>query len=111
MGISGGFIYTLDQARNLTSSAHKYWFTAEDLDLEGEWNILSDNFIAGLEYGRIRLSDQCDSLLWSRDHYVGALTATHGYECIVSTYYTVIWSPVLDLLWELNIPKKICCFI
>ena len=104
-------ICTLDQARNLTSCAQNYWFSAANLDLEGEWKILWDNFNTGLEYGRIRLSDQCDSLLWSHNHYVGALTDAHGYECIVSTYYTEGRSPVLDILWELNIPKKMCCFI
>ena len=104
-------ICTLDQARNLTSCAQNYWFSAADLDLEGEWKILWDNYIAGLEYGKIRLSDLCDSLLWSHNNYVGVLTAAQGSECIASSYCSVGPSPVLHFIWDLNIPKKICCFI
>ena len=33
-------IVTLAQARNFTLGAKCYWFTAEDLDLGGEWGIL-----------------------------------------------------------------------
>ena len=104
-------ISTLDQARNYSTGAQKYWFTGEDLDLGDDWKLLWDNFTSGLEYGRIRLSEQNDSLLWSHDKYFGVLTAAHGYECIVSTNCTTDLSPVLDLLWKLNIPTKIRCFI
>ena len=104
-------ISTLDQARNYSTGAQKYWFTAEELDLGGDWKLLWDNFTSGLEYGRIRLSEQNNSLLWSHDKYFGVLTVAHGYECIVSTNCTTDLSPVLDLLWKLNIPTKIRCFI
>ena len=65
----------------------------------------------GLEFGIIRLSDQKDSLSWSHDKYIGALFVAQGYECIVSSHYASDQSPVLDFLWNLNIPTKICCFI
>ena len=58
-------ICTLDQARNLTACAQSYWFTAAELDLQGEWKMKRDSYIEGLEYGRIHLSDSCDSLLWA----------------------------------------------
>ena len=56
-------IVTLNHARNLTTSATSYWFTAADLDLCNEWKFHWDRYIRGLEYGRILLSDQIDSLL------------------------------------------------
>ena len=77
-------ISSLAQARNQTSFSTGYWFSSEDLDLTGEWKKVWDNFIRGLEYGRIRLSDQQDTLLWSFNKYVGSITASVGYECILS---------------------------
>ena len=50
-------IYSLDQARNLTSCAQNYWFTTEGLDLVGDWKFQWDKYSAGLEFGRIRLSE------------------------------------------------------
>ena len=82
-------ISTLDQARKLTTFAQNYWFSAADLDLDGDWKTLWENYIVGLEYGRIHLSENCDSLLWSHYQYVGVLTAAQGYECIVSSFCSV----------------------
>ena len=104
-------IYSLDQARNLTSCAQSYWFTAEELDLVGNWKHQWDAYTVGLEFGRIRLTEQCDTLLWSHDKYIGALSAAQGYDRIASTCCISRQSPVLSLLWKLNIPLKICCFI
>ena len=100
-------ICSLAQARNQTSFASGYLFTAEDLDLCGEWKTLWDNYIRGLEYGRIRLSEQCDSLLWSHNNYVGPLIAAKGYDCISSVSCSENQEPVLDFLWTHNIPLKI----
>ena len=55
-------IVTLDQARNYTPEARHYWLTADDLDLGGEWKCLWNDYISGLEYGRIRLKSRKDSL-------------------------------------------------
>ena len=46
-------IVTLNHARNLTTSATSYWFTAADLDLCNEWKFHWDRYIWGLEYGRM----------------------------------------------------------
>ena len=46
-------IFSLAQARNHTPYASGYWFSAEELDLNGEWKTLWDKFVMGLEYGRI----------------------------------------------------------
>ena len=79
----------------------------------GDWKLLWDKFTSGLEHGRIRFTDQNDSLLWSHNKYVGVLTAALGYECIVHHFKKCAadLSLVLDLLWKLNIPTKIKCFI
>ena len=103
-------IVSLAQARNHTSSATRYWFTADELDLGGEWKILWENYIRGLEFGRIRLSDLCDSLLWSQNNYVGPLTAEKGYDCILSVSCSDFHELVLAFLWNQNIPLKIACF-
>ena len=91
-------IFTLDQARNLTPCAQSYWFTATERDLQGEWKTKWDSYIEGLEYGRIHLSDSCDSLLWAYKKYVGPLSAALGYECIASSFCSVGQPSVLDSL-------------
>ena len=103
-------ICTLAQARNQTPFASGYWFSAEDLDLVGEWKALWDNFIRGLDYGRIRLSDQNDSLIWSHKNYIGPLIAAEGYDCVFSDSCSEISDPILGFIWTLNIPLKIACF-
>ena len=103
-------ICTLSQAWNYTSSASGYWFTAEELDLTGEWKSIWDNFIRGLEYGRIRLSDQQDTLLWSFNKYVGSITASVGYDCILYAKGFEQQDLTLNFLWSLRIPLKIVCF-
>ena len=77
-------ICSLEHAQNQTPHAQNYWFSADDLELQGEWKILWDNYIRGLEFGRIRLSDNCDSLLWTHNYYVGPVTVAMGYDYIVS---------------------------
>ena len=56
-------IISLAQARNYSPDARTYWLTAEDLDLGGEWNLLWNSYVSGLEYGRIRLKPYPDSIL------------------------------------------------
>ena len=55
-------ICSLEHVRNHTPQAKSYWFSAYELDLQGDWKILWENYTRGLEFGRIRLSDNCDSL-------------------------------------------------
>ena len=82
-----------------------------ELDIQGEWKLKWESYIRGLEYGRIRLSDTSDSLLWAYKEYVGPLSAALGYECIASLLCSVGQPSSLDSLWDLNIPLKIGCFI
>ena len=104
-------ICSLEHARNQTPHAQNYWFSADDLELQGECKILWDNYIRGLEFRRIRLSDNYDSLLWTHNNYVGPLTAAMGYDCIVSSFCSEEQASILDSIWNLNIPLKIGCFI
>lgn len=100
-------ICSLEHARNQTLHAQNYWFLADDLELRGEWKILWDNYIRGLEFGRIRLSDNSDSLLWTHN----IVTVAMGYDCIVSSFCSEEQTSVLDTIWKFNIPLKIGCFI
>ena len=63
-----------------------------------------------MDYGRIRLSDQNDSLIWSHNNYIGPLIAAEGYDCVFSDNCSEISDSVLDFIWTLNIPLKIACF-
>ena len=104
-------IVSLAHARNYTSNAKGYWFSAEELDLTGDWKLIWDNYIRGLEFGRIRLTDQSDMLIWSHNNYFGPLTAAEGYSCIISHCCPELNDKVLKILWSLPIPLKIKCFI
>ena len=90
-----------------------YWLSAVDLDLDGEWHIIWNDYDKGLEYGRIRLKTQPDSLLWSYKSYTRSLSAAIAYDCIVNHYLDHLpeSSFVHQILWKLNIPEKIRCFI
>ena len=56
-------ITTILQAHNIPPGLHQYWYTAEDLCVAGEWKNTWDNYTRGIEYGRIRLNSQLDSLV------------------------------------------------
>ena len=91
-------INTLAQASNKTPFAAGYWFTAEELDLCGDWKYLWDNYIRGLEYNRIHLKDLSDTLLWSHSNYVGTISAVKGYECISAINNFEDRNPAIDVL-------------
>ena len=73
------------------------------------WN----NFILGLEFGRVRLSSHRDSLIWTYLKYAGDISAAKGYDLIVHRCHksSPDLSKVLDIIWTFNIPAKICRFI
>ena len=85
----------------------------EDLEMGGEWGHLWNKFITGLEYGRIRLTHQKDSLIWSYNRYAGDISIAMGYDLIVHHYHepSPEHTKVLYMLWYFNIPAKIRCFI
>ena len=49
-------IATLSQAQNTLPGLHKYWYTAEDLCVVGDWKLAWDTFMRSLEFGGIRLN-------------------------------------------------------
>ena len=107
-------ITSLAHACNFSPEAPRYWLAAEDLELGlGEWNLLWDKFILGLEHGRIRENHLHDSLIWTHNRHNGDITATLGYDLIAKHLNepTSDQTQFLDLLWLFNIPSKIRCFI
>ena len=105
-------ITTLAQARNCTKEASNYWLTAVDLDLSGNWHSLWDDYVSGLEQGRIRLKPSPDHFLWNFRNYTGSITAAMVYDCLVEHLKEsdMDTSDVLQVLWKYNIPEKIRCF-
>ena len=49
-------IKTLAQARNTLSDAHHYWYSAEELYLDGEWKEVWNTFTRDLDLNGIHLS-------------------------------------------------------
>ena len=106
-------IISLAHAINYFVEAKTYWLTASDLDLGGEWHLIWNEYVKGMEYGRIRLRSNPDSLLWSYKNYSGSLNAAMAYECIVDHYLEPYPDMSFDyqILWKFNIPEKTQCFI
>ena len=104
-------ICSLAYAWNYTSLESRFWFKADELELIGDWKLLWENYIRGLEYGRIRLNNRQDTLLWYFNKYEGSLTASIGYDCTLHAKGYEQQDLALNFLWVLCIPLKIICFI
>ena len=104
-------ISTLAQAHNTFFDAQQYWYTADDLYLEGEWKIVWNTFIKGLNLCGIRLTSEPDSLIWDYNKLNGMITAEKMYECIVKTHLQDPGSRLFTCLWACPLPRKIGCFI
>ena len=104
---------SLAQARNYSPDARSYWLSAADLDLGGEWYLLWNSYVIGLEYGRIRLRPQPDNLLWSYKSYSRSISVATAYDCISTHHMDPLSNSsfILQFLWKINIPEKIRCFI
>ena len=76
-------ITTLAQARNYSNEARNYWLTTVDLDLGGSWFSLWNDYIIGLESGRIRIRSSPDHLLWNYRNCIGSIIAAWAYDCMV----------------------------
>ena len=79
-------ITSLAHARNLSPEARGYWLATEDLELGGEWKLLWDKYISGLEHGRIGLNHSQDTLIWTHNRQNGEITAALGYD-LISNYF------------------------
>ena len=100
-------------ARNYSLEAPSYWLTATDLDLGGDWYHIWNNYIKGLEHGRIRLGMNTDSMLWAYKNYTGSITVAIAYDSVADSFADSQCETysIHQILWNLKIPEKICYFI
>ena len=103
-------IITLAQVHNSLLDAHHYWFTAEELYLEGDWKNIWNTFIRCLDLNGIRLTNTSDSLIWEFNKISGLISADKVYECIVNSYQPNLGSRLFSTLWSNLLPRKIGCF-
>ena len=101
-------IISLAQARNTLPDAHCYWYSTDELLLEGEWKSAWNLYTRALELNGIRLSDAPDILMWDYNKKDGMVSASSAYDCLVHFY-----RPHLRItsLWNCTLPRKIGCFI
>ena len=100
-------ISTLDQAKNMGTGK---WFSAEELDLGDEWINLWNTYLRGLDYNRISLNVENDTLLWTYGKYVGPPSAARAYDSILHDHVEDEHARVCSLLWAMKLPLKIICF-
>ena len=115
------FLYPIGWAENLPrglwdlhsgpGNKSRIWpLVFEELDLCEEWSTLWRSYIRGLEYNRISLKEETDTLLWSFGNYVGPLSAALGYDSLIINNLYEEQNRILALLWSLKLPLKIICF-
>ena len=100
-------ITTLDQAINHATGC---WFTAEELDLCDIWSRQWNIYIRDLNYNRIHLRGETDSLLWSFEKYVGPITAAHSYDSLIYIHADEEQNWALNMMWSSKLPLKLICF-
>ena len=57
-------IKTLTQAHNTLLDSQQYWYSAEELYLDGEWKEAWNTYMRNLVLSGIRLTTQPDSMVW-----------------------------------------------
>ena len=80
-------ITSLSQAHNTLLGSHRYWYTAEDLCVAGDWKLIWDSFMRSLEIGGIHLDSQPDILLWDYNKHDGSITA----KLVYNTSFSIVW--------------------
>ena len=76
-------ITTLTHAQNILPGQHNYWYTAEDLNIAGDWKYAWEKYTRCLEHGRIQLNSHADSLVWDHNKFDGTITVELVYDLIV----------------------------
>ena len=104
-------IVSLNHAHNTLPGLHKYWYTAEDLDIVRDWKLAWDNYTWCLEKGKIRLNPSIDSLVWTHNKQNGNVTVALVYDLIVLSSSPPTCNKLHAFLYSCNIPLKIRCFI
>ena len=104
-------IKTLSQAHNTLPDSQHYWYTAEELCIDGVWKEAWNTYTRGLVHCGIRLSTHIDSLVWDFNKKDGSISAKLVYDCIVNSFSPSYGNQLHSLLWSSAIPRKIGCFI
>ena len=104
-------INTLSQARNTLPDSQHYWYSAEDLCIDGVWKDAWDAYTRGLHLCGIHLTAQPDTLLWDFNKQDGSISAKLVYDCIVKSFPPSFGSRLHTYLWSSTLPSKIGCFI
>ena len=104
-------ICTLSQARNILPDSQSYWYTADELGIDGVWKEAWDSYTAGLDFCGIHLTTQADTLVWDYNKIEGSISTKHAYDCIVKSYSPPLGHRTNTLLWNNALPRKIGCFI
>ena len=79
-------IKTLAQAHNTLPDSQQYWYSAEDLYLDGEWNEAWNTYTRNIVLNGIHLMTKFDSLVWEFNKKEGTISADKAYDCIVKSY-------------------------
>ena len=87
-------INSLAQAHNTLSDAHQYWYTADELLLDGEWKEIWNMYTRELELNGIRLSADSDTLLWDFNKKDGSISVEKAYDYIVNSFSPALGSRV-----------------
>ena len=93
-------IITLALVHNTLPDACQYWYTADELLLDGEWKDIWNRFIRCLVRNGIRLSNDPDYLLWEFNKKDGKLSVAKAYECIVKSHNPVLGNRLFATLWS-----------
>ena len=104
-------IISLAQAQNSLPDAHCYWYSADELLLDGEWKTAWNSYTRALELNGIRLTEAPDILMWDYNKKDGMVSASSAYDCLVNFYRPVMRNRVSLSLWNSSLPRKIGCFI
>ena len=100
-------IVSLSQAHNTLPRLHKYWYTAEELCIAGDWKLIWDSFTRILELGGIRLNTHSDSMIWAYNKNDGSVSTKLVYDSIVRTYAPSAGSRLLKHIWTGALPSKV----
>ena len=103
-------IKTLAQAHNTLSDSHHYWYSAEELYLDGEWKEVWNTFTRKLDLNGIHLSSDSNSLIWDYNKKDGMISADKVYDCIVNSFNPALSSRLYILFWSRLLPCNIGCF-
>ena len=78
-------ICTLSQAHNILPDSQSYWYTADELGIDGVQKEAWDSYTVGLAMGGIHVTTEVDSLVWDYNKIEGSISAKHAYDCIVKS--------------------------